>query len=100
MCRLASCNVVYKEDDVMHLPPRLSYVGVHLFAHWLDQQGALSPVVTHLTQAIAAYKQAHPNDDFALVHHREQTLLRRFQALLFAPLVGIDTLTAFDTHEH
>jgi hypothetical protein len=86
--------------EVVQITPRLSYVGVHLFAHWLDQQGALSPVVTQLTQAIAAYKHAHPNDDFALVHHREQTLLRRFQALLFAPLVGIDTLTAFDTHEH
>ena len=86
--------------EVVQIIPRLSYVGVHLFAHWLDHQGALSPVVTQLTQAIAAYKQAHPHDDFALVHHREQTLLRRFQALLFAPLVGIDTLTAFDTHEH
>jgi hypothetical protein len=85
---------------VVQLIPRLSYVGVHLFAHWLAQQGALSPVVTQLTQAIAAYKQAHPHDDFPLLHHREQTLLRRFQALLFAPLVGIDTLTAFDTHEH
>jgi len=34
------------------------------------------------------------------LHHREQTLRRRFQALFFAPLVGIETLTAFDTHEH
>jgi hypothetical protein len=34
------------------------------------------------------------------VHHREQTLLHRFQALFFAPLLGIDRLTAFDTHEH
>ena len=34
------------------------------------------------------------------MHHREQTLRRRFQALFFAPLLGIETLTAFDTHEH
>jgi hypothetical protein len=34
------------------------------------------------------------------VHHREQTLLRRFQALCFAPLLGIETLTGFDTQEH
>ncbi|HSF33287.1 MAG TPA: hypothetical protein VLK82_22815, partial [Candidatus Tectomicrobia bacterium] len=34
------------------------------------------------------------------LHHREQTLRRRFQALFFAPLLGIETLTGFDTHEH
>jgi hypothetical protein len=34
------------------------------------------------------------------LQHREQTLRRRFQALLLAPLFGIDRLTAFDTHEH
>jgi len=34
------------------------------------------------------------------LHHREQTLLRRLQALFFAPLLGIDRLTGFDTREH
>jgi hypothetical protein len=34
------------------------------------------------------------------LQHREQTLRRRFQALLLAPLFGIDRRTAFDTHEH
>jgi hypothetical protein len=75
-------------------------VGVHLFAHWLDQQGTFDPVVAQFTQAIEAHRHAHPDDDFALVHHREQTLRHRFQALFFAPLFGIDRLTAFDTHEH
>ncbi len=42
----------------------------------------------------------HPDAAFPLVHHREQTLRRRFQALLFAPLLGGETLTAFDTHEY
>jgi hypothetical protein len=73
---------------------------VHLFAHWLDQQETFGPVVARLQQAIAAHKRAYPDDDFALLYHREQTLLRRFQALFFAPLVGLDRLTAFDTHEH
>jgi hypothetical protein len=75
-------------------------VGVHLFAHWLDQQDAFGPVVIQLQQAIEAHKRAHLDDDFALLHHREQTLRRRFQALFCAPLLGIETLTAFDTHEH
>ncbi len=86
--------------EVVHVTPRLSYVGVHLFATWLDQQGLFGTVVEQLTQVVEAHKHAHPGDDFALLHHRAQTLRRRFQALFFAPLVGIDRLTAFDTHEH
>jgi hypothetical protein len=86
--------------EVVHVIPRLSYVGVHLFATWLDQQGLFGTVVEQLTQVVEAHKPTHPGDDFALLQHRAQTLRRRFQALFFAPLVGIDRLTAFDTHEH
>ncbi len=85
---------------LVQITPHLSCVGVHLFAHWLDQQDAFSPVVARLQQAIEAHKRAHPADDFALLHHRDQTLRRRFAALFFAPLFGIERLTAFDTHEH
>ena len=86
--------------EVVRMWPRLSYVGIHLFAHWLDQQGAWAPVVAQLKQAIEAHQRTHPGDDFALLHHRDQTLRYRFQALFFAPLFGIEHLTAFDTHEH
>jgi hypothetical protein len=60
----------------------------------------MSAVIPLLQQAIQVYRKQHPDDDFPLLHHREQTLRRRFQALFFAPLLGIETLTAFDTHEH
>src|SRR5215471_10817713 len=86
--------------EVVQVTPRLSFVGVHLFAHWLDQHEVFDPVVVQLTQAIEAHKRAHPDEDFALLHHREQTLRRRFQALFFAPLLGIEHLTAFDIPEH
>jgi hypothetical protein len=86
--------------EVVQATPRLSCVGVHLFAHWLDQHDVFGAVVVQLQQAIEAHQRAHPDEDFALLHHREQTLRRRFQALFFAPLLGIETLTAFDTHEH
>ena len=56
--------------------------------------------MAQLIQAIAAYKQTHPGEDFALLHHRESTLVRRFEALVFAPLLGIDRLSECDTHEH
>ena len=86
--------------EIVRVQPRLLDVGVHLFAHWLDQQGAFDPIVTQLKQAIHVYQQAYPDDDFALLHHRDETLRRRFQALFLAPLLGIDRLTEFDTHEH
>ena len=80
--------------------PRLSFVGVHLFARWLDQQQALEPVVMGFKEAITTYQRAHPDEDFALLHHRDVTLRHRFEALLLAPLLGIERLSAFDTQEH
>ena len=79
---------------VVQVTPHLSCVGVPLFAHWLDQHESFAPVVARLKQAIQADKHAHPDDDFTLLHHQEQTLLRRFQALFFAPLVGIEKLAS------
>jgi hypothetical protein len=98
--RAEGCLSISSRAEVVQLTPRLSCVGVHLLAHWLDQHATFGAVVAQLKQAIEAHKRAHPDDDFALLHHREQTLLRRFQALFFAPLLGIEQLTAFDTHEH
>lgn len=72
--------------EIVRVQPRLLDVGVHLFEHWLDHHRAFDPVVAQLQQAIQAHQQAHPDDDFALLHHREATLRRRFQALFFAPL--------------
>src|SRR6266571_6952777 len=54
--------------------------------------------VPQLHQAIQTYKDTHPEEDFALLHHHQQTLLRRLQALFFAARFGIKTLTGFDTH--
>jgi len=87
-------------DEVVQVTPRLSFVGVHLLAHWLAQHATFDPVVVPLQQAITAYQQSHPGEDFALLHHREATLRRRFEALFFAPLFGLERLTQFDTHEH
>jgi len=86
--------------EIIRVTPRLSFVGVHLFAHWLAQHAMFDLVVVQLQQAITAYRQSHPGEDFALLHHREATLRRRFAALFFAPLFGIEHLTEFDTQEH
>ncbi|MEE9148345.1 MAG: hypothetical protein V3U27_13200 [Candidatus Tectomicrobia bacterium] len=91
---------------LVQVTPHLARVGVHLFARWLEQQGRLTPLVHALQQAIDAYQRDHRGDesqssdvDFALLHHREATLLRRLQAILLAPLLGIERLSEFDTHE-
>jgi hypothetical protein len=86
--------------EVVRVTPHVSCVGVHLFAHWLDHQEAFAPVVAQLTQAVEVHKQTQPDDDFALLHHRESTVLHRFQALFFAPLLGIDRLSEVDRREH
>jgi len=91
---------VARGAEVVRVVPHMAFVGVHLFAHWLDQQHTFEPVVAQLQQAVETYKHRHPDDDFVLLHHREPTLRRRFQALFFAPLLGIERLSGFDTHEH
>jgi hypothetical protein len=80
--------------------PRLSCLGVHLLTDWIDQQHALEPVVIRLQEAIGAYQRTHPDEDFALLHHRDTTLRHRFEALVLAPLLGIERLSEFDTQEH
>jgi hypothetical protein len=84
---------------LVQVMPHLSYVGVHLFAHGLDQQEAFEPVGARLQQAMDAQKRAHPADHLALLHHRDQTRRRRLEALVCAPLCGLEPLTACDPHE-
>jgi hypothetical protein len=52
--RRAFLSPVYTVGAVVQVTPHLSYIGVHLFAHWLDQQESFTPVVARLTQAIEA----------------------------------------------
>lgn len=88
------------EAGLVKMTPHVSDVGVHLFALWLEPQGVCDRVVSQLKQAIDTHQQAHPEDDFALRHHRHSTLKRRVQALLFAPLLGIERLSELDIREH
>jgi hypothetical protein len=99
-CRGSSALTVSLSRALVCVTPRLPFVGVHLFARWLDQQDALAPVVMGLKEAIRAYQRTYPDDDFAVLHHRDVTLRHRFAALLLAPLLGIERLSAFDTQEH
>ena len=95
-----SRSPVPSQGGVVQVVPQLAFVGVHLVAHGLAQQGAFAPVVAPLPQAIETHQGAPPDDDFALVHHREPPLRQRLPALCFAPLFGMEPLTACDTREH
>jgi hypothetical protein len=85
---------------LMTLTPQVLSVGVHLFATWMDGQEIFGQVVMLLQQRIHAYGEAHPGVDFPLLHHTSATLLRRFQALFYGPLLGIEKLTEYDVKEH
>jgi hypothetical protein len=86
--------------EVVQVTPRRSFVGVPRFAPGLDPHEGFGPVVVQLTPAIEVHKRPPPDEDFALWQHRAQTLRRRCQALFFAPLLGIEPLTAFAPHAH
>ena len=85
-CQPLALAPMSAEGAVVCLTPRLPFAGVHLFARWLDQLGAFVPVVAGLKEAISAHQRTHPDEDFALLHHRDATLGRRVQALVLARL--------------
>jgi hypothetical protein len=95
-----SARMAESGGALMKLRPQVLGVGVHLFAAWMEGQELFVQVVTLLQQQIQAYGEAHPGVDFPLLHHTEETLLRRFQALFYGPLFGIEKLTEFDVKEH
>ncbi len=84
------------QGHLVQVTPSLSFVGVHFFAAWMQQHGSVRGVIPLLQQAIQAYRTQHPEEDFPLFHHKEETLLLRVQALFSAPLLGIGKLTEFD----
>ena len=53
----ARSTPVASDRAVVQVTPRLSFVGVHLLAHWLDQHDGFAPVVARLQHAIEAYKR-------------------------------------------
>ena len=86
--------------SLIQVIPHLSHVGVHLFDDWLEQQNGFGPVVESLHSGIEMHKNAHPQDQFALLGHREETLKNHFKAMFYAPLFEIDKLSEFDYKEN
>ncbi|MCP4109779.1 MAG: hypothetical protein GY749_30395 [Desulfobacteraceae bacterium] len=80
--------------------PDLGCVGVHIFGDWMDWQEGFSETLVLLKDAAGVYKTDHPEENFPLLSHRDETVLLRFKALFYAPLFGIGKLTEYDVREH
>jgi len=87
-------------QQLIALRPQVAFLGLHLFDSWLHKRGVFVRVIEELQLAIADHLVEHPEDDFALLSHKAETLLRRFQALYYAPLFGIGKLTQYDLKPH
>ncbi len=78
--------------ELIRVIPDLGCVGVRIFGDWTDQQEGFSEAVVLLGETAEVYKTDHPEENFPLLFHREETLLLRFKALFYAPLFGIDLI--------
>ena len=84
----------------INLNANVPFIGVHIFACWVEKQGLFLTVLELLKEAISLHMVKHPQNSFPLLKHRDETLLARFQALFFAPLFGIQKLIEYDVREH
>ena len=50
--------------QLVRVTPSLAFVGVHVFAAWLQQHERMSMVRPALQQAMHRYHSQHPDDDF------------------------------------
>jgi len=76
-------------------------VGLHLFDEYLENQNYFADTLQILKQSITNYLKIKPDDSwFPILTHRDDTLLSRFKALFYAPLLGIGKLTEFDYKQH
>lgn len=92
------------KPDCLPVPVTLDYnitfIGVHLFACWVELQQSFALTMVLLRHAIDTYNANNPEDFFPLLRHRNETLECRFKAILFAPLFGIGKLIEYDVKEH
>ncbi len=76
------------------------YVGVHLFSCYMEMQETLPMILEQLKLAREFHIKENPTDSFPLLDHKDDTLMRRFKALFFAPLFGVGKLIEYDVKEH
>ena len=83
--------------SVIKVESQLKSVGVHLFSEWMECGEEFSRIMTLLNQAREEWQTG--TMIFFIIGHKEETLLVRFKALFYAPLLGIGKLSEFDYQE-
>ena len=78
----------------------LGFSGVHIFEDWMETEGRFCEVSALLYRKAAAWGSENPEESFPLLRCRPETLLKRFKALLYAPLFDVCKLTEYDYKEH
>src|SRR5260370_36635891 len=68
--RAAADGSMRSGNAVVCVTPRLAFVGVHLFACWLDQHDTFEPVVAGPPAATRGPHRTHPGGSLALFHYR------------------------------
>jgi len=85
---------------VIKVESQLKSVGVHLFSEWMECREEFPRILMLLNQAREEWYAAQKEESFPLLSHKDDTLLVRFKALFYAPLLGIGKLSEFDYQEH
>lgn len=88
-----------REVDVVKVEPLLPSIGVHLFSEWMESGDEFPKILSLLNQARDEWQAEHADEFFPLLNHKDETLLMRFKALFYAPLLGIGKLTELDYQE-
>jgi hypothetical protein len=97
---VGSKNSPDRKDKVVKVESQLLSVGVHLFSEWMESGDEFPKVLSLLNHAREEWVTEHTDEYFPLLNHKDETLLLRFKALFYAPLIGIGKLTEFDYQEH
>lgn len=86
--------------EVVYVEFNLLYVGIHLFADWMEGEGRFVGIIELLLSCVEIYAQQHPQESFPLLNHKAFTVEQRFKALFYAPLFGVKKLSELDLKEH
>ncbi len=86
--------------EPIRLESNVSFIGVHIFSCWLEMQDVFPMILNLQQQAIDIHIKADSADSFPLLNHQDDTLMRRFKAIFYAPLFGISKLIEYDVKEH
>ncbi len=86
--------------EPIRLESNVSFIGVHIFSCWMEMQEEFPMISELLKMAIELHVEENPTDSFPLLSHKDETLMRRFKALFYAPLFHVGKLIEYDVKEH